>query len=407
MTYDQRALVRNIATLEAFEQYIKNGFNSNDPTVNQLLGNLLQTQNSVLATKVVSLIDQLPSDDKLTLDNQLAIMQARESYNQLTPILQTRVNNLSKLTKAEAMMEILQKSIMEKTTVIDDAISKIAGKVTLAHKTVINEIRQEIDRLSVIEQSYLKKYDVFEGLEAQLNSLEVAELKAVQQLNLQIAALPPVNKLTLSYEAIIQEIENDYKRLNAEQQKKIINIAKLIAAKLKMESLQKTTKEQQIKGKKTVFTVTAATNMTTQLSGNATAKAKITVFKGRKKIGQTTVSLDGKYKLKIARQKKNSQLRLVVVLNKKTINTKNIKVGVAKVKAATSLIATTKTITGRATKNTKIKIYVGSKLLKQIKVNTNGEFKTTIPQQRKGIKISVVVFDNANNKSKAKTVVVK
>lgn len=411
LTSGQQNLVRNLDTLELYEFFIAEGMTSTDAALNQKLENMANTQSAGLASSVYSLIEKLPEENKLTLAHILSVMQARESYNQLTAINQSKVNNMAKLVKAENKIEDLKKEVLVKTVLIDELIDKLPEKITMDDDKEISSIRQKIDNLDAVEQIFLTKYDRFIEMEAQLTSLELTGKNAAKKVTLLISALPVSTELTLSYEKVIEEITQKYNQLTATQKKQVINYAKLTQSIHQMEALE-LNEESAIAGdtvvnKKAVLVVPSIKNTTKSFSGKTTAKAKVTVYVGKKKLASTTASATGNYTLKIAQQKKSTKLKFVVTLNGQTIKTTEIAVTRAKVQAATALKATTTKITGKALKNAKVKVYAGATLLKTVKVNRDGVFSATIPAQKHKSKLKVVVIDKVNNQSTTKTVTVK
>lgn len=406
LTAGQRAFVRNIDVLELYEFFIKEGMTSTDPALNQKLENLTNTQSTSLATTVIALVNKLPEEEKLSLNDLLDVLQAEESFNQLTAINKTKVTNATKLTAVIKKMAALKATAVANGEKIDALINQLPEKITVEQQQELEKIRQEIDEKSIAEQSFITKYEYFLTLEQQLEDIEKNSTKAVSKVIALIAALPATAKLTEAYEEVVNEISASYNQLTDAQKAQVTNEKSLTAAIAKMTVLNADVAGETatVKGKISVPTIK---NTTTKFSGTATAKAKVTVYAGKKKLASATVTSKGKYTLKIAKQKKNTTLKFVVTLQNKQLKTTTVTVKAATVQAATSLKATQTKVVGKAKKNTKIKVYKGSKLLKTVTVKANGTFSATVSKQAKKTKLKVVVLDSANNKSTAKTVTVK
>ncbi|WP_010304469.1 Ig-like domain-containing protein [Kurthia senegalensis] len=87
--------------------------------------------------------------------------------------------------------------------------------------------------------------------------------------------------------------------------------------------------------------------------------------------------------------------------------TKKVTVKAAKVSAAKTVKATPQKVTGKATKNTSVSIYKGTKKIRTTKVTTKGTFAVSIPKQKKGTVLKIIVADTAGNKSTAKRIQVR
>lgn len=416
LTLGQKNLIRNLDMLELYEFFLKEGLSSNNKEMNAKLEEALAIQNSPLPNIVYDLINKLPTVEKVTLENRLEIMHTKESYNQLSAILQNRVGNSSKLIAVEAKLVSLQKETTTKVDKIDQLISKLPHDINLSNEAEIEFITKEIDKLSFVEQSYLKKYDDFLVAVEKLSKSKEQDAKVIKKILLSINALPALNMLTLNYERILEELQTDYSKLNVNQKSKVTNIAVLTAAVEQLEKLQssfdeveeykssETEVENQIKA---VLTVLELTNMTTKISGKATPNSTIFIYKGKKKIATTTSTNKGFYSASITAQKKKTTLKLVVENKKKVIKTVTKVVKAARVDAAKSLKATQKTVSGKAPKKAIVKVYKNNLLVKTIKVNSKGQFKATIAKQKKKTVLKVYVYDKANNRSGLKKVTVK
>ena len=68
---------------------------------------------------------------------------------------------------------------------------------------------------------------------------------------------------------------------------------------------------------------------------------------------------------------------------------------------------TSKNVTGNGEKGATVYIYTGKKLLGKTIVGKKGTFKTTIPLQKKGTRVSIYLVDTSGNKSPVKVSIVQ
>lgn len=380
----QQQRVRNIEQLAMYETYLETGTG-------------VETQNPVLANKVMDLIKALPADKEVVLEDQLQIQQARESYEQLTAESKAKVTNLATLTAVEAQLATLQKDAQQKVAPVSQLIAQLPKILSLSDEAAVQEIRKQVDIFTIYEQSLIENLATLFEAEDQLRDLQDQDVKAVQQVELLIAVLPEKAQLTLGYASILDDVQKAYDALTPAQQKRVTNYATLQAAMKKMAILQ-------MDGELTVPTMT---NMTKTLKGTATPESKIYIYVGGKRLASGMVSAKGIYQVVIPRQKKDAVIKYIVKYDGEELLRKTVKVKAATVKVASAVKATAKTVTGKATKNTTVKIYKGTKRLKTVKTTANGTFKATIDKQKKGTKLKVYVYDVAGNRSAVKTIVVK
>ncbi len=380
----QQQRVRNIDQLTMYEMYLETGTG-------------VETQNPVLANKVIDLIKALPADKEVVLEDQLQIQQARESYEQLTAESKAKVTNLATLMEVEAQLAILQQAAQQKVAPVSQLIAQLPKTLSLRDEEAVQVIRNQVNMFTIYEQSLIGNLATLFAAEDTLNELKNKDVKAVQQVELLIAVLPEKADLTLSYASVVAEAQRAYEKLTTEQQQRITAYDKLQAAVKKMAILQMDA----------VLTVPTMTNMTKTLKGKAIPKAKIYIYIGGKRLGSATVSEAGNYKVVIPRQKKDAVIKYIVKYDGEELLRKTVKVKAASVKVASAVKATSKTVTGKAANNTTIKIYKGTKRLKTVKTTAKGTFKATIATQKKGTKLKVYVYDVAGNRSAVKTVVVK
>ncbi|GKU83545.1 Ig-like domain-containing protein [Niallia sp. NCCP-28] len=154
--------------------------------------------------------------------------------------------------------------------------------------------------------------------------------------------------------------------------------------------------------------VDSVSDKSTAITGTAEAKSKVYAYVGSKKIGETTVPSNGKYSIKISKQKAGTSISVYSVdAAKNKSGTKTVKVLDKTAPSApivNKVTSKTTTVTGKAEKSATVSIYNGSKKLGAGKADSKGNYKVKIAAQKKGSTLNVYASDAAGNKSSAKSV---
>ena len=227
------------------------------------------------ADEVIEKINNLPDD--ITLDNENAINEAREAYNNLTEEQQALVTNENKLKKAEEDLASLQNqpdqgddSGQEAVNAVIEKIEGLPEDITLADEAAVKEAREAYDSLTPDQKALVTNYDVLLAAETDLvirliddlsdpikyedkekveeareaydsltedqqgavsnyNKLTAAEddLKAAADVDKMIANLPDQEKITEKDSEAVDAARKAYNALSDHQKTLVQNLAKL------------------------------------------------------------------------------------------------------------------------------------------------------------------------------------
>ncbi len=138
LTEEQKALVTNLVELEIAEARIE-----------ELKA--IQLANQEAAQEVIDTIDALPTVNNLSIEDEDALIQARDAFEALTPDQQALVTNLSELQALETQLALL--------------------KTNAANQAAAQEVIDEIDGLPNLEDLTLDDEDTILAALASYNAL--------------------------------------------------------------------------------------------------------------------------------------------------------------------------------------------------------------------------------------------
>ncbi|PKG25322.1 Ig-like domain-containing protein [Niallia nealsonii] len=154
--------------------------------------------------------------------------------------------------------------------------------------------------------------------------------------------------------------------------------------------------------------VDSVSDKSTAVTGTAEAKSKVYAYVGSKKIGEATVPSNGKYSIKIVKQKAGTSISVYSLdAAKNKSGTKTVKVldkTAPSTPSVNKVTSKTTTVTGKAEKNATVYVYNGSKKLGSGKADSKGNYKVKIAAQKKGSTLKVHASDADGNKSGAKSI---
>ena len=202
LTADQKELVTNLSKLTEAEEKIAE----------------LETAeaNRVAAKAVEDLIAALPGTGAVELEDEEAIMEAREAFDALTEDQQELVTNLSKLENAEAELEDAKEDAKRAedqaaAQAVDTLISALPALVILSDKTAVEAARAAYEALTEDQKVFVVNLAHLQAKETRIANLELA--KPVEDL---IIALPEevtvddedaIVAARVAYEALAQNIK--------------------------------------------------------------------------------------------------------------------------------------------------------------------------------------------------------
>ena len=154
--------------------------------------------------------------------------------------------------------------------------------------------------------------------------------------------------------------------------------------------------------------VSSVSDKSTSITGVAEAKSKVYAYAGSKKLGEATAASNGKYSIKIAKQKAGTSISVYSLdAAKNKSGTKTVKVldkTAPSTPSVNKVTSKTTTVTGKAEKSATVSVYNGSKKLGSGKADSKGNYKVKIKAQKKGSTLKVYASDAAGNKSGTKSV---
>lgn len=385
LTVAQKKIVTNSSTLDALEAK-------------------LADNQTARVKQVVETIQRLPLT--ITTSEEKAINNARAMYDALTVSNQNLVTNYATLLNAETQLEALMQADKEAALKVEMLLYELPFTVTASDLATVTKARKAYNQLTVAQRLYVTNTVLLEQAEAALVALAEKDVATAKKVVTAIDALPTKAKLKLTNATALKSARTKYSALTTTQKQYVDNYDTLVQLETRMALLQK--RNNALKAKDIEIDIPTVKNTTKVIEGYVTPKAKVVVYKGTTKLKAATVDSKGFYKVTIPAQKAKTVLSFVIYneLGDRLV-TKKVTVKAATVKAATAVKATTQKVTGKATKNTRISIYKGTKKIRTTKVTTKGTFSVAIPKQKKGTILKIVVVDTAGNKSTNKSAKVR
>lgn len=202
-------------------------------------GHLFKFVNSVNGafgvSDVIDLINKLPNVEDITLNDEIAVKNAMERYNDLSEEDKAGVTNIDKLNSAVQKIEDLKNADKEVERLLAE-IEALPSEVTLANKEKVDELFASYNRLSEEHKAKVTNADKLIKAHEDIVKLEEAELiKAMEE---KIAKLPELKDVILDKEEEINSLYKDFKNLSEEAQNKVSNKDSLIKAKDKIDKVR-------------------------------------------------------------------------------------------------------------------------------------------------------------------------
>ncbi|WP_374988846.1 Ig-like domain-containing protein [Priestia megaterium] len=157
--------------------------------------------------------------------------------------------------------------------------------------------------------------------------------------------------------------------------------------------------------------VNTVSDQSKTVTGTAEANASVSVKVGTKVIGSGKVDKNGKYSVKISKQKAGVKVAVSAKDNaenesKPTVVTVQDKTAPVPPKVNNISVRST-TVTGTTEANASVSVKVGTKTIGSGKANSKGAFSIKISKQKAGTKVTIIAKDNAGNESKSTKTVSK
>lgn len=225
LTKEQQSLVSNADILKDFAKKIEN---------------LKSKDEQTLINDVIFLIDDLPAENKLTLQNETEVVLVEKAYNSLTKEQKAQVINYNKLLSSKQKIQELKEKQQSEAAIkkVVDAIASIpaVAQLTISNKSFIQSVRAQYDALTTEEKSRVVGIDTLLQAEYKIKGLEQVVTTIVNEISVLPAVITEVHRkkveyLLYTYNAlsISQKIAvtNANKLLEAEQQLKKLDEAKV------------------------------------------------------------------------------------------------------------------------------------------------------------------------------------
>lgn len=119
---------------------------------------------------LISDINKLPKEDKITFDDKINIMKAYNKYLQLPEKYRSKVTNSLVLLKAKETLD----KIENKINAINDGIWELPGNasdISLKHKEKVLDLIKQYNSLSDSDKKHIKYYDELKAAKAQIDKL--------------------------------------------------------------------------------------------------------------------------------------------------------------------------------------------------------------------------------------------
>ena len=197
------------------------------------------------AQEVVNKINELPSPQKITLNDQEKVEKVRKDYDALTDAQKQFVSNLSKLEALETKLEELEKQLAEDKAAAKELDKKITAlpnvqELSLADKKIVSEVRQAYEELTETQKSFVENISHLEALETKIKELEKqlekdkAAAKTVDEV---INSLPDVKDLTIEDKEDVSKARQAYEGLTNTQKTFVTTLTKLKKLEKKINKL--------------------------------------------------------------------------------------------------------------------------------------------------------------------------
>ena len=258
----------------------------------------------VKAVEVEKIITDLPAEAKITLDDEKAITEARESYEALTEKQKAFISTevVQTLEAAEAKINLLK---------TEKALGELpsASKVTLENEKKIASVRKQYDSLTRAQKKELSSEDVMNLFDAEkkiaqlkdeaAKEVSAKDAQAAEKVEKQIEAIGTV---TLSKVDTVKAVKAEYDKLT-KVQKNLISVEAVVTLREAIAESNKYVKDTKTNAYYKVENNTAAYIKPITAKSSEVIPAQITV------VGHT-------YKVTIIRAKafsKNTTVTRVVI----------------------------------------------------------------------------------------------
>lgn len=203
-------------------------------------GNLFKFINKVNgnfgASDVIAAINQLPSIENITLNDELTINNVMDRYNSLSDEDKTKVTNIDKLNLALSKIEDLKNSDKEVERLLNE-IESLPSEITLENKEKVKELFDSYSRLQ--EEYKLKVTNSNKLIDANNTIIKLEEKETINAIEAKINKLPSLKDIVLDKEDEVNSLYNEFTSLSEDIQNRVLNKDILINSKKKIDDVRK------------------------------------------------------------------------------------------------------------------------------------------------------------------------
>ena len=163
-------------------------------------------------------------NDPITLEDDLAVREAKEAYDALTDEQKNYIINFPKLEGALDTIYVLKIDIQS----VIDLILNLDAPTTISQEEAIEAAREAYDALTTYEKTFVTNYQDLVDAETDLATL-YAEIDTVNQMILDLN-----DRITIADETAILEAREAYDALTEEQQTYVLNLQTLTDAEAEL-----------------------------------------------------------------------------------------------------------------------------------------------------------------------------
>lgn len=199
----------------------------------------IATGDEIYANEVVNLINALPAEEDLTLEDKAAVEAARSAYDALTEEQKAFVSNLADLEAAEKKIAALEKEEADKEQAEIDAvealIEALGKKAELSdeYKKKLDDAQAAYDAMTEEQKAKVENYSELTARKSEYETLKTEQEESDERVAEVIAlidALPSASVIAAEDEADIEAAKAAYEKLSEEEKAKVTNYDKLTAA---------------------------------------------------------------------------------------------------------------------------------------------------------------------------------
>lgn len=200
---------------------------------------LLEQNHKALITAIAA----LPKPQQITVAHRAQIEELMTTFHALSLEQQQTIPNVFMLLEADAALEAVEKSLDVTAELVQMKIALLPTTPSVKDSELILQARALYEQLTTRQKHAVSNYQRL--LEAEHALLTQGD--AVSTLVAAIAKLPVLAKLSIKEQALVEQLKKSYNELSTSQKLEVTNVAILLAAEQKMQTLIDADKKDKIK----------------------------------------------------------------------------------------------------------------------------------------------------------------